>query len=283
MARPLRIEYPGALYHVTSRGNAREPIFLDTDDRESFLSLLAETVGRFGWLCHAYCLMDNHYHLLIETPDPNLSLGMRHLNGVYTQRFNRRHHRVGHIFQGRFKAIVVEKDSYLLELARYIVLNPVRAGMVMEASAYSWSSYQATAGMIHAPGWLTVDWILGQFAKTRSVARRRYGEFVAQGLAMTSPWPSLKGGIILGNERFIAKMRPLLDASAELQEVPRNQRWAHRPTLETLFPRNAQGDKLRRNETIRQAFAECGYTMAAIARAAGMHYSTVSKIIKGDR
>src|SRR4030042_5793823 len=129
MARPLRIEFPGAVYHVTSRGNARQTIFIDDEDRGGFLDLLSIVVERFNWICHAYCLMGNHYHLLIETPDGNLSKGMRELNGIYTQHFNRRHGRVGHVFQGRFKAILVEKDSYLLELCRYIVLNPVRAGI----------------------------------------------------------------------------------------------------------------------------------------------------------
>ena len=130
MARPLRLEYPGAVYHLTSRGNARQDIFAGDADREKFLSILAATVGRYKWLCHAYCLMDNHYHLLLETPDPNLSLGMRMLNGVYTQTFNRDHQRVGHVFQGRYKAVLVEKDAHLVELCRYIVLNPVAAGMV---------------------------------------------------------------------------------------------------------------------------------------------------------
>ena len=129
MARPLRLEYPGAIYHITSRGNARADIFLDDSDRELFLSILADTVDHYNWLCHAYCLMGNHYHLLIETPDPNLSLGMRHLNGVYTQTFNRSHKRVGHLFQGRYKAVLVEKGTHLLELCRYIVLNPVKANM----------------------------------------------------------------------------------------------------------------------------------------------------------
>jgi len=126
MARPLRIEFPGAVYHVTSRGNARRKIYRDDEDREAFLATLAWVAERFGWRCHAYCLMDNHFHLLLETPQPNLSRGMRQLNGVYTQSFNRRHRKAGHLFQGRFKAILAEKDSYLLELARYIVLNPVR-------------------------------------------------------------------------------------------------------------------------------------------------------------
>ena len=129
MARPLRIEFPSALYHVTSRGDRREPIFEDDEDRRKFLRVLAETVDRFNWICHAYCLMTNHYHLVVETPEANLSKGMRQLNGVYTQASNRRHRRTGHLFQGRFKAILVDKDSYLLELTRYVVLNPVRAKM----------------------------------------------------------------------------------------------------------------------------------------------------------
>ena len=132
MARPLRIEFAGALYHVTSRGDRREDIYLDDGDRQLFLEVLEAVCERFNWEVHAYCLMSNHYHLLVETPDGNLSRGMRHLNGVYTQRFNRRHKKVGHVFQGRYKAILVQKENYLLELSRYIVLNPVRAGMVRE-------------------------------------------------------------------------------------------------------------------------------------------------------
>ena len=142
MARPLRIEFAGALYHVTSRGDGQEDIYLDDTDREIYLEVLAEVQHRFNWVIHAYCLMSNHYHLLIETPDSNLAKGMRHLNGVYTQRFNRRHKRVGHVFQGRYKAILVQKDNYLLELSRYIVLNPVRAQMVRSAKDWPWSSYR---------------------------------------------------------------------------------------------------------------------------------------------
>ena len=127
MARPLRLEYAGAVYHVTARGDAREEIFADDADRERFLAILGATVLRLGWKCHAYCLMDNHYHLLIETPTAGLSQGMRQINSTYTQSFNRRHGRVGHVLQGRYKAIIIERDSYLLELSRYIVLNPVRA------------------------------------------------------------------------------------------------------------------------------------------------------------
>jgi len=148
MTRPLRVDLAGALYHVTSRGDRREDIFHDASDREDWLSLLEQVCERFNWRCHAYCQMTNHYHVVVETPDANLSHGMRHLNGVYTQRFNRRHGLVGHLFQGRFKGILVERETHLLELARYVVLNPVRAGMVADAAEWRWSSIDHPA---HAP------------------------------------------------------------------------------------------------------------------------------------
>ena len=148
MARPLRLEYSGALHHVTSRGNGQAAIYLGDEDRRDFLRLLGGVVEQARWRCHAYCLMDNHYHLLIETPEANLSKGMRQLNGPYTQRFNRRQGRVGHVFQGRFKSILVERDAHLLEVARYVVLNPVRAGMVRSVKDWPWSSYRATAGCL---------------------------------------------------------------------------------------------------------------------------------------
>jgi len=138
MSRPIRVEYAGALYHVTSRGNRREDIFLDEGDRLVWLSVFAEVCERFNWRCHAWCLMDNHYHILVETIEGNLSKGMRHLNGVYTQKSNRKHGRVGHVYQGRYKAILVQKDGYLLELSRYVVLNSVRAGMVGDALSREW-------------------------------------------------------------------------------------------------------------------------------------------------
>ena len=165
MARPLRIEYPGAVYHATSRGNEKKPIFKDDHDRESFLAILTRVNKRYHWICHAYCLMDNHYHLLLETPDGNLSLGMRQLNGVYTQAFNRRHNRAGHLLQGRYKGILVQKDSHLLEVSRYVVLNPVRARMAETADAWKWSSYRATAGGAGHPPLLTTAWMNGQIPR----------------------------------------------------------------------------------------------------------------------
>ena len=163
MARPLRMEYSGAVYHVTSRGNAGDNIYQDDKDRENFLSVLGTVVKKYHWLCHAYCLMDNHYHLMIETPEANLSTGMRQLNGVYTQRYNRRHGKRGHLFQGRYKAILVDKENYLHELCRYVVLNPVRAGIVDSPEEWKWSSYLETAGFRKPPDYLVVDWIAGIF------------------------------------------------------------------------------------------------------------------------
>ena len=188
MARPLRIEYDGALYHITSRGNERKPIYKSDEDRYSFLDGLKQVNKRFNWICHAYCLMNNHYHLVIETPDGNLSKGMRQLNGVYTQGFNRRHRRVGHIFQGRYKAIVIEKESYLLEVSRYVVLNPVRAKAVKKPGEWTWSSYRGTAGIEKPNPCLTPDWILGQFGSKRWQAEAKYREFVEAGMHEKDLW-----------------------------------------------------------------------------------------------
>jgi putative transposase len=154
--RPLRVEFPNALYHVTSRGNGKQPIFLDESDRERFLGLLARTCERFAWRCHAYCLMGNHYHLVLETPRPNLSRGMQQLGSGYAQSFNRRHERTGHVLQGRYKAFLVEKEAHLLELTRYVVLNPVRAGLCRSAGEWRWSSYRATCGDAPTPRFLTL-------------------------------------------------------------------------------------------------------------------------------
>jgi putative transposase len=192
MARPLRVEYPRAVYHVTARGNARMPISADDRDRTGFLELLEEAMERFEWHCRAYCLMTNHYHLLVETIQGNLSLGMRHINGVYTQRYNRAHSRVGHLFQGRFKSVVVDRDAYLLELCRYVVLNPVRAGMVDRPEEYDRSGYRATVGASPRPAFLSVDWILSQFGGENGKARRRYAEFVRSGVGVAGIWDKLE-------------------------------------------------------------------------------------------
>jgi REP element-mobilizing transposase RayT len=248
-----------------------------------FQSCLGEVVSRFRWLCHAYCLMDNHYHLLIETPEGNLSLGMRQLNGVYTQRFNRRHLRVGHLFQGRFKAIVVDRDSYLIELCRYVVLNPIRAGIVNQIERFAWSSYPATMGLVGCPAWLETDWVLGQFAKVRASARRRYAKFVLEGEGLPSPWTNVRGQALLGSEASVEKMRPLLEGACNLMEIPRTQRFLHRPSMEYIFTNEVNDDKILRNAAIRKAFLDYGYSMITISHHAKVHYSTVSKVIRGKR
>lgn len=279
MARPLRIEYPGAIYHVTSRGNARLAIYEDDQDRFSFLKALESTVERYHWLCHAYCLMDNHYHLLIETPDGNLSQGMRQLNGTYTQRFNWRHGRVGHIFQGRFKAILVDRESYLSELCRYVVLNPVRTGTVALPDQYSWSSYRATAGKEKAPAFLTRDWLLAQFGEVRHISQRKYQKFVLEGIGQVSPWEKLKGQFLLGGEKFLERLNPVLKGKATLKEIPRAQRFANRPKLADMLVSRRLGSKSRRDKAIRDAHFQYGYSLAEIARYLGLHYTTVSKIV----
>lgn len=277
MARPLRIEYPEAVYHVTSRGNARNKIFSNDQDREIFLSSLGAVVKRYNWLCHAYCLMDNHYHIMVETPKANLSVGMRQLNGVYTQRYNRRHHKTGHLFEGRFKAILVQKDNYLLELCRYVVLNPVRAGVVEKPEAWRWSSYQATAGLRKEPDHLTTDWILDLFGGKRTVAQRQYRKFVREGIDQGTPWSKVQGQVLLGEEGFVEKFRDLLEDRRGVKEIPRSQRYVSRPSLDKIF--RGQGTKGQRDACINAAHMNYGYTLKEIADCLGIHYTTVSKVI----
>jgi putative transposase len=280
MARPLRIEFPGAVYHITARGNARQDIFVDDEDRELFFRVLEKVASRFQLAIHAYCLMDNHYHLLLETPQANLSKALRQLNGVYTQAFNRRHGRVGHVLQGRFKAILVDKDSYLLELARYVVLNPVRARMVKKPDAHRWSSFRATVGLDGAPPFLTIAWLLSQFARQRAAAQRRYREFVLQGIGQSSPWEQLQSQILLGPPNFIEQLAPLLQEKHRHQEIPRRQRLIRRPPLSRVLTASVKKDRERRDRAIHAAHVQHGYSLTEIAAQLDLHYSSISKIVK---
>ncbi len=277
MARPIRLEFPGAIYHVTTRGNGGGDIFVDDQDRKQFLTVLAEVVSRTGWIVYAYVLMDNHYHLLIETPNSNLSRGMRQLNGVYTQRFNSRHGTGGQVFQGRFKAVLLERNAFLLELCRYIVLNPLRLKAVKNISRYKWSSYRATAGEVGAPAWLNTAWILDHFGRSSSVAQRKYAEFVGAGAGLPSPLSKVKSQILLGSAAFVKKMKQRLLSKVDTK---RDRKKIRRPNLKSLFPAKIRNDKVMRNEVIRRAYQEYAYTMAEIADAAQIHFSTVSKVIK---
>lgn len=282
MARPLRIEFPGALYHLSARGNACQDIFLDDADRHLFLSVLDRVVLRFCLVLHAYCLMGNHYHLLLETPEANLSKALRQLNGVYTQAFNRRHGKVGHVLQGRFKAILVERDSYLLELCRYVVLNPVRAKITRKPDTYRWSSYRASAGLVPVPMFLTVEWLLSRFGKRRAASQRKYRIFVTEGIGQTSPWEKLQGQVLLGGQAFVERLRPGLREHRPIKEIPRAQRFAARPALAMLFRSGVLADLPHRNEVIRRAHLEHGYSLSEIGRVMGLHYSTISRIVNQD-
>jgi REP element-mobilizing transposase RayT len=279
MARPLRIEFDGAFYHVTARGNDKKRIFLDDEDRDLFLDILAGVNHKYNWLCHAYCLMNNHYHLVIETPDGNLSKGMRQLNGVYTQAFNKRHSRVGHIFQGRFKAIIVDRESYLLEVCRYVVLNPVRARAVKKPGEWKWSGYRGTAGIEAAHECLTTDWLLGQFGTIRTVARRKYAEFIDGGIAESAMWDEVKGQIVLGGESFAEKILEYVGDGEGIREIPKAQRLLTRPALAGLFAKMTKKDIIKRNEIIREAVQKHGYSQSEISSHLGLHYTTISRII----
>lgn len=276
MSRPLRLEIAGGLYHVTSRGDRRENIYHDDTDRLQWLAILAQVCERYYWRIHVWCQMSNHYHLIIETVEGNLSAGMRQLNGVYTQDTNRRHHLSGHVFQGRYKAILVERDSYLLELSRYVVLNPVRAAMVKHAGQWKWSSYQAMIGNGPQPPWLHTDWLLSQFGSQRARQIERYIEFVQQGIRSPGVWQQLKGQVFLGGDEFVDAMtkRLQVDAKFASQEIPRAQRRALAKSL--AFYRDEFNDaKLG----MAAAYATGDYTLQAIADAFGVHYATVSRAI----
>jgi REP element-mobilizing transposase RayT len=280
MARPLRIEYAGAVYHVTSRGNERKAVFKSDQDRINFLNTLQHVIKRYNWICHAYCLMDNHYHLLIETPDGNLATGMRQLNGVYTQLFNKLHGRTGHLFQGRYKAILIQKDSHLLEVCRYVVLNPVRAKIVETPEAWKWSSYRATAGREASHPCLTREWVLGQFSGQLARAEKEYRQFVSWGVGK-SIWHQVRGQAILGEEDFADRLVDQLKKHKDVPEISRSQRYAHRPALDKIFSSAVVKDRQKRNRKIAEAVEKYGYTQRAIADHLNMHYSYVSQILSG--
>jgi putative transposase len=279
MARSMRIEFPGAVYHITSRGNERKKIFLNDRDREIFLKIFQQVKDRFHWLCHSYVLMDNHFHLLIETVEANLSRGMRQLNGVYTQEFNRRHSRVGHLLQGRYKAILIDKDDYLLEISRYIVLNPVRAGIIEKAEEWLWSSYRATIGIEKPPAFLSVDWILSQYGQNKKTAIANFKQYVEKGIGWEYPTETLQAGLILGSERFVERCQGLIEEKREFLEIPRLQRYVSRKNIDEIFYEGArQGTD--RDELIYRSYVRHGYTMKEIADYLKVHYVSISRSIR---
>jgi REP element-mobilizing transposase RayT len=295
MSRPLRIEFPGATYHVTARGDRREAIFVDDTDRAGLLDVLAQGLQRFDAVALAYCLMGNHYHFVLHTRQANLSRLMRHVNGVYTQRFNRRHGKVGHLFQGRFKAILVDTDAYLLTLCRYVELNPVRAGWIADPLAWAWSSGRAHVGAAPAPDWLDTQGLHAQLlgrecrnAADTTQAARRYAALLESDPALQI-WPgALQQQIYLGDDAFVGRMQALgglAVSMAAAAEMPRIQRRPpHRPLQAAgggsqppaeswLIPSAA------RTEALCRAYREEGVTMTALAALCGLSVSRVSRLI----
>ncbi len=273
MTRPLRLEYPGALYHVTSRGDRKEAIYVDDHDRTAWLETLALVCTRFNFVVHGYCQMTNHFHLVVETVEGNLSQGMRQLNGLYSRYFNRRYKLVGHLFQARYKAILVQKESYLLELSRYVLLNPLRANVVSSLDDWPWSSYRHFKGAVAAPVWLDVDWLLSQFGSQRRKALEGFDRFLMDGLGCQNPLAKISHALILGDDEFV-KIHQQPVSPMMLREVSRPQRRVlslSLPEYETRFP--------SREEAMAKAYLSTAFTMAKIAEHFGVSYKTVSRAV----
>ena len=280
MARQLRPQFHGAVYHVTARGNDKQTIFCDEKDNIRFLKFLGQTGKQYRWFCHGYCLMTNHYHLLIETPEPNLARGMKRLNSRYCITFNKRHRRVGHVLQGRYAAVVVQKEAYLLELCRYIVLNPVRAHMVEKPEDWKWSSYLATAGKRKPLSFLTIDWVLAHFGRWRKAACQNYINFVNEGIGKEGPWGELKNKIFLGDTEFIQEVAAITGMDFIPREIPLVQRKAARPPLQGLFSGGILASKKQRDRKIVEAFQKHLYTQREIGEHLNLHPAYLSRLNK---
>jgi REP element-mobilizing transposase RayT len=238
MTRPLRIEYTGAFYHVMHRGNAGSDLFQSDRDREKLLEYFGKAVERYEIKVHTYCLMTNHYHLLVETPHPNLSQAIKWINVSYAAYFNRKRRRSGHLFQGRFKAVLIDADEYLKHLSRYIHLNPVRAGMVEHCKKHPWSSYPAFGGYAKRPEWLETNWVLSLFGKNEDKAKKNYRDFVesVQNQKLENPSKDIVGGVILGGVDFVNWVKQeILDKEPDVKERPQLRGLRPRPTLEDLI------------------------------------------------
>ena len=271
MARPLRIIYPGAFYHVTSRGNEKKDIFKSRRDREKFLEYLESAAERYGAVIYAYCLMSNHFHLFMQTPEGNLSQIMRHIIGAYTTYFNIKRKRAGHLFQGRYKSVLVEADEYAAELTRYIHLNPVKAGITAKADEYQWSSYRAYIGAVSTPEWLEPGLILGSFGNNEQVSRKNYRDFVEKLdiEAYESPLKSAVGGSVLGSPDFIEEITEthLKERGAD-KDIPALRHFSNKPPLEEIieFAREAiSNEKLARQVCIYLCHKYSGVTLKEIA------------------
>lgn len=294
MGRPLRIEYPGAVYHITSRGNERQTIYRDKKDKVRFLKIIADTSIKFQIVVYAYVLMDNHFHLLLETPQGNLSQVMQKINVSYTNGFNARYKRSGHLFQGRYQAIIVDKDSYLMELSRYIHLNPIRAGIVEKVEDYPWSSYADYLDPKKAVKWLETKWVLEQFSKTLLNACKMYKQFVDEGVNRSSPFKEAYLGVVLGSAPFVERMKSKLDGMASDKEIPTLRRCQAELTLARIDQVVSDFYEITLDLLHRRSKEGNWYQQVAVYFAkslthlknseigdhyGGRHYSTVTKIM----
>ena len=277
MSRPIRIEFPGAHYLVTTKGMDGAEVFRDNDDRGVFLNAVDMVVQRFGWNVHAYVLMADHYHIVVDVPKANLSKGMRQLNGVYTQHFNRRHGLEGPLFQGRFKSVLFEAGSYLLPLVRYVALTPVREGLNTSPDKYRWSSHRSTAGLGRRPAFLQPETVLGQFGVREASNQRRYRQYVKDGIGEASPLDERVGQVLLGSDTFLKEHAPRLSGGRGAKRGPR--RAGRKRSLSTIFKQVDNVSRIERNGLIRAAHIEHGYTLMEIGDHLGLHYTTVSKVI----
>lgn len=280
MARPLRIQFPGAIYHITVRGNAYQNIFTDKYDYLKFLETLNEVKEFYGWEIFAYCLMPNHFHLLIKTPQPNLSLGMRDLNSNYTSRFNARHKRVGHLFQGRYKSIIVDENSYLHELIRYIALNPVKAKLVQNPKDWIWSSHRELLSTKKKDYIMDRQKVLSFFSGHKQLAKKEYLAYINE-KQDNDIWSDLKGSLILGSDEFVIKIYEIVDEEKfESPEYLKKQLYLNRPKLEKIFGKSDSQSKRERN--ILKA-KKLGYTNYEIGDFLKLHFTTVSKIYNREK
>jgi REP element-mobilizing transposase RayT len=272
MPKPPRLNFPGATYHVMARGNRKCTIFEDDRDRRQFLMIVTEAVARYGVTVHADCLMGNHLHLVLTTPNANLPEFMKHVGGVYTQYSNWRHRHVGHLFQGPYRAILIDHDEYLIVAVGYVVMNPVDAGLVAHPRLWKWSSYRATAGLVGVPPHLSIDFLDAVFpAPTRAESQQGFRDFVDGGPA-PKPWPASPA---IGSERFRKAIRSFIGENLHQASLPRAYRALFRPNLEELFDTSMA----ERPAVMQRAHVVHGYTLAQIARALQMHPASVSRII----
>jgi len=276
MTRPLRIQYPGALYHITSRGNGGCNIFLDDSDRIEFFYYLQNAVKKHNIICHAYCLMGNHFHLLLETPEGNISDAMRDLLSNYSMKLNERYGRKGHLFQSRYFSSLIEKEVYFLEAARYIVNNPVKDGFVDHPSKWNWSSYLATAGATVAPEWLHTNFTLSLFSDKKDTAQKAYSDFVVQKCIDIYLHEDMSGSV-LGTKQFKDWIYEEIDVDLKTSEHTNDEVYIGRPMLKDFFLKCR--NRRDRNASMIVAHKLGGYSISEIARYLNMHRTSVSRLV----